>query len=150
VVIAKLGIDLAIVKAPAGYPYCNVAMYFGQPFVQPGESGPSYIFAHARTGMFGPIYQLVMFKRTPNVMVGMLVDVYTSDDMLHTYRIARVYPHQLSLERPLSATSDQLWLQTSEGPHGTPGKTQIMATPVSTVPADHAAAHPKPRIVVCG
>jgi hypothetical protein len=150
VVIAKLGIDLAVVKAPSGYPYCNVAMYFGKPFLQPGEPGPSYIFAHARTGMFGPIYQLVMFKRTPNVMVGMLVDVYTSDDMVHTYRIARVYVHQLSLKRPLSATSDQLWLQTSEGPHGTPGKTQILATPVSTAPADHAAANPKPHIVVCG
>ena len=150
IVIAKLGIDLAIVKAPKGYPYCNVAMYFGKPFGQPGGTKASYIFAHARDGMFGPIYKLVMFRRTPNVMVGMLVDVYTNDDQLHTYRITRVLPHQLSLARPAAATTDQLWLQTSEGPHGTPGKTQILAMPVSTTPATHADAHPKAHIVVCG
>jgi hypothetical protein len=150
IVIAKLKIDLAVVKAPKGYPYCNVAMYFGKPFAQPGEAKATYIFAHARDGMFGPIYQLVMFRHTPNAMLGMEVDVYTSDDMLHVYRIARVLPHQLSLDRALAARKDQLWLQTSEGPHGTPGKTQIIANPVSVSAADHAAAHPKARIVVCG
>ncbi len=150
IVIARLGIDLAVVKAPSGYPYCNVAMYFGKPFGQPGEKRATYIFAHARDGMFGPIYQLVMFRRTPNVMVGMLVNVYTSDDKIHTYRIARVLPHQLSLNQPLAVRRDQLWLQTSEGPHGTPGKTMLYANPVSVTTADHAAAHPKPHIVRCG
>ena len=150
IVIAKLGIDLAIVKAPSGYPYCNVAMYFAKPFGQPGETRATYIVAHARDGMFGPIYQLVMFRRTPNVMVGMLVDVYTSDDRVHVYRITRVLPHQLTLHRPLGVRKDQLWLQTSEGPHGTPGKTQVVADPVSVRAATHADAHPKARIVVCG
>ncbi len=150
IVIARLGIDLAVVRAPSGYPYCNVAMYFGKPLGQPGEKRATFIFAHARDGMFGPIYRLVMFRHTPNVMVGMLVDVYTSDDQVHRYKIARVLPHQLSLDRMLAVRRDQLWLQTSEGPHGTPGKTMLYANPVSVTAADHAAAHPKPHIVRCG
>jgi hypothetical protein len=150
VVITALGIDLAVVKAPRGYPYCDVAMSFAKPFGQPGEKRATYIFAHARDGMFGPIYQLVMFKHTPNVMVGMLVDVYTSDDRVHTYRIARVLPHQRSLDLALAVRKDQLWLQTSEGPHGTPGKTMLYANPVSVTAADHAAAHPAPHVRVCG
>jgi hypothetical protein len=150
VVVPDLGIDLPVVRAPNGYPYCNVAMYFGKPMGQPGQTKATYVFAHARDGMFGPIYNLVMVQRTPNRMVGMLVRVYTSDDRLHIYRIRRVYPHQLTLDRPLAATTEQLWLQTSEGPHGTPGKTQVLALPVSVAAADHAAANPKPHIVRCG
>jgi hypothetical protein len=152
VVIAKLGIDLAVVKSPpAGvYPYCNVAMYFGKPMGQPGEHRATYIFAHARDGMFGPIYVLTMVKRTPNKMVGMLVQVYTSDSKVHTYKIVKVLPHQLTLNTAVSVRTDQLWLQTSEGPHGTPGKTQVVANPVSVAPADYAASHPKAHIVRCG
>jgi hypothetical protein len=152
VVIPALGIDLAITKSPpAGvYPYCNVAMNFGKPFGQPGQAKATYIFAHARDGMFGPIYTLTMVKRTPNKMVGMEVDVYTSDSKKHVYKITRVLPHQLSLNRPLAATHDQLWLQTSEGPHGTPGKTQVMAEPVSVSDATYGASHPKAHIVRCG
>ena len=76
-VVPALGIDLAITKSPpAGvYPYCNVAMAFGKPLGQPGQNRATYLFAHARTGMFGPIYELTMVQRTPNKMVGMLVDV---------------------------------------------------------------------------
>ena len=152
VVVPELGIDLAITKSPAAgvYPYCNVAMYFGKPLGQPGQSRATYLFAHARDGMFGPIYQLTMVRRTPNKMVGMLVDVYTSDSKMHEYKITRVLPHQLTLNRALGARHDQLWLQTSEGPHGTPGKTMVIAEPVSVSAASYSAAHPKVRIVRCG
>jgi hypothetical protein len=151
VVVSALGIDLRVVKSPPArvYPYCNVAMYLTS-LGQPGEHRATYLFAHARDGMFGPIYELTMVKRTPNKMVGMLVDVYTSDSKVHTYKIVRVLPHQLTLNRPASVRSDQLWLQTSEGPHGTPGKTQVVANPVSVTPADYAASHPKTHIVRCG
>ena len=152
VVVPALGIDLAITKSPpAGvYPYCNVAMAFGKPLGQPGQNRATYLFAHARTGMFGPIYELTMVKRTPNTMVGMLVNVYTSDSKLHVYKITRVLPHQLSLNAAVAARHDQLWLQTSEGPHGTPGKTQVVAEPVSTSAATYAESHPKVHIVRCG
>ena len=152
VVVPDLGIDLAVTKSPPAsvYPYCNVAMYLGPPLGQPGQARATYLFAHARVGMFYPIYDLTMLERTPGKMVGMLVDVYTSDAMLHVYRITRVLPHQLTLDAAIAAGHDELWLQTSEGPHGTPGKTQVVAEPVSTAPTDAAAAHPRVHVVRCG
>ena len=81
----------------------------------------------------------------------MIVQVYTSDDVLHEYQITKVLLHQLTPRRRRSrATHDQLWLQTSEGPKGTPGKTQVVAEPLLTLPADHATANPTPHPVVCG
>jgi Sortase domain len=151
VVIPALQIDLPVVAPPSGYPYCNVAMYLESPGLgQPGQGRATYLFAHARDGMFGPIYNLVTVDRTPNKMVGMLVQVYTSDNKLYLYEITDVYPHQLNIDRATSATSEQLWLQTSEGPHGTIPKTQVLAMPLSVGAADPADAHPKARPVVCG
>ena len=155
VVIEALGIDLPIVKPRPGsaYPYCNVAMYLTDPRLgQPGGDKASYIYAHARDGMFGPIYDRAIQKEHggPGSMKGMIVQVYTSDDVLHEYQVTKVLLHQLSLNAPLAATHDQLWLQTSEGPKGTPGKTQLVAEPLLTLPADHATAHPTPHPVVCG
>lgn len=151
VVVPALRIDLPVVAPAPGYPYCNVAMYFeDQRFGQPGDGKATYLYAHARDGMFGPIYNLVIQQRTPNKMVGMIVQVYTSDNKLYLYEITNVYPHQTSLERPMSATSEELWLQTSEGPHGTIPKTQVLAKPLSVGAADPADAHPTPHPVVCG
>ena len=151
VVIAALRIDLPVVGAPSGYPYCNVAMYYSDPRLgQPGSGKATYIFAHARDGMFGPIYNLVMVQHTPNKMVGMIVQVYTDDNKLYLYEITKVYPHQLNLDGAFSATAEELWLQTSEGPHGTPGKTQVLAKPLSVGDADPKDAHPTPHPVVCG
>jgi hypothetical protein len=159
VVVPALNIDLPIVKGNDGYPYCNVAMYLHtantearDAFGQPGEGRATYLYAHARDGMFGPIYERSIQKKHggPQSMIGMLVKVYTSDDFLYEYEITKVYLHQLSLDAPLNATSEQLWLQTSEGPHGTPGKTQILAEPIEVLAADHKAAHPTPHPVVCG
>jgi len=151
VVIPALRIDLPVVAAPNAYPFCNVAMYVTDPRLgQPGEGKATYIFAHARDGMFGPIYNLVMQQHAPDKMLGMIVQVYTSDDKLYLYEITAVYPHQLNLNRPFSATTEQLWLQTSEGPHGTPGKTQVLALPLSVGEADPKDAHPTPHPVVCG
>ncbi|HEY7970361.1 MAG TPA: hypothetical protein VID95_10230 [Candidatus Limnocylindrales bacterium] len=155
VVIEALGIDLPIVKPRPGsaYPYCNVAMYLSDPRLgQPGGDKASYIYAHARDGMFGPIYDRAIQNEHggPSSMKGMLVQVYTSDDVLHEYLITKVLLHQLTLDTPLRATHDQLWLQTSEGPKGTKGKTQVVAEPLLTLPADHATANPTPHPVVCG
>jgi len=150
VVVPALQIDLPVVAAPPGYPYCDVAMYFGPPMGQPGEGRATYLFAHARDGMFGPIYNLAILQGTPQKMRGMIVQVYTSDNRLYLYEVSKVLLHQLNLDAPSSATSEQLWLQTSEGPKGTPGKTQLLATPLSVGNADPADAHPTPHIVKCG
>jgi hypothetical protein len=157
VVVPALNIDLPVVRGPNGYPLCNVAMYLhtgdgsaaGDSMGQPGEGRATYIFAHARDGMFGPIYHLAIEKNNPRKMLGMLVQVYTSDDKLYLYEITEVRLHQLNVDAAQAATTEQLWLQTSEGPKGTPGKTQLVGELLTVGAADHADAHPKPRPVAC-
>jgi hypothetical protein len=160
VVVPALDIDLPIVKGNDGYPLCNVAMYLHtantearDAFGQPGEGRATYLYAHARDGMFGPIYELAMVRKTPKKFLGMIVQVYTSDDKLYLYEITEYRLHAVgnaALQDAINADSEQLWLQTSEGPKGTPGKTQLIGKPVSVGPADHADANPKPRPVACG
>jgi hypothetical protein len=153
VVIEALGIDLPVIKPRGGstaYPQCNVAMYIQQ-LGQPGSGRATYLYAHARDGMFGPIYERAILKQSggPKSMVGMLVQVFTNDDLLFEYDITEVRLHQLNLDDAQDAQTDQLWLQTSEGPKGTPGKTQLVAEPLIVLPADHAEANPKPHPVTC-
>jgi len=157
VVIPALRIDLPVVKGNSSYPYCNVAMYLAtktatqaDSFGQPGEGRATYLYAHARDGMFGPIYELAIPGRNGKKMLGMVVQVYTSDDRLYLYEIREVRLHQLDLDAALGATSEELWLQTSEGPKGTPGKTQLRALPISVGDADPKDAHPKAKPVACG
>jgi hypothetical protein len=154
VVVPALNIDLPVVKPVGGsntYPQCNVAMYIKE-LHQPGEGMATYLYAHARDGMFGPIYLRAIKKLAggPKSMIGMLVEVYTSDDKLFIYEIKEVRLHQLNLNDAINATSEELWLQTSEGPKGTPGKTQLRALPLTVGQASHADAHPKARPVNCG
>jgi hypothetical protein len=153
VVVAALGIDLPVIKPRGGssaYPQCNVAMYIQELF-QPGSGKATYLYAHARDGMFGPIYERATLKRSggPRSMIGMLVEVYTNDDLVFEYEITQVRLHQLTLDTARAATTEQLWLQTSEGPKGTPGKTQLVALPLIVLPADPAAANPKPHPINC-
>lgn len=153
VVVEALGIDLPIIKPRGGsatYPQCNVAMYI-QELSQPGNGRSTYLYAHARDGMFGPIYERAIQKKSggPKSMIGMIVQIYTSDDLLYEYEIAEVRLHQLNLDDAIHATTEELWLQTSEGPKGTPGKTQLLALPLINLPADHKAAHPTPHPVTC-
>lgn len=147
--IPALKIDLPVIEGPPGYPLCNVAMYIRE-LAQPGEGGATYLYAHARDGMFGPIYERAIVKRQGGKMRGMIVQVYTSDDRLYLYEITEVRLHQTDLSDAIEATDEQLWLQTSEGPQGTPGKTQLIAMPISSGAADPADAHPKAKPVKCG
>ncbi len=150
--IPALDIDLPIIKptgGPNSYPKCNVAMYI-QELHQPGQGGATYLYAHARPGMFGPIYDLAIVKHKPNAMVGMFVEVFTSDDMRFTYEVTEVRLDQRNLDDAINAPSEELWIQTSEGPKGTPGKTQLLAMPLTIGAATHADAHPKAHPVTCG
>jgi hypothetical protein len=149
VVVPALGIDLPVVKGNAGYPYCNVAMYLSD-LGQPGEGRATYLYAHARDGMFGPIYQLAIQQHNAKKMLGMIVQVYTSDNRLYLYEIREYRLHALTLDTAMAATSEELWLQTSEGPKGTPGKTQLRAFLLSVGAADQKDANPKPKPLVCG
>jgi Sortase domain len=145
--VRGLGIDLAVVKGNTGYPYCNVAMYLPH-LSQPGFGKATYLYAHAREGMFLPLLRTKGFAQR-----GQVIDVWTSDDMLFQYRITEVrrdQPYTTGLDDPSAATTEQLWLQTSQGPNRTFGYTQVLAEPIGSRPANHATAHPTARPVVCG
>jgi hypothetical protein len=160
VVVPALKIDLPIVKGNSGYPLCNVAMYLHtanqssrDAFGQPGEGRATYLYAHARDGMFGPVYELAIQKRQPKRMLGMVVQVYTSDFKLYMYEIREYRLHAVgsaALDDAINAKKEQVWLQTSEGPKGTPGKTQLIASLISVSDADPKDALPKAKPVVCG
>jgi hypothetical protein len=138
--IAALDIDLPVVKGPAGYPYCDVAMYL-KDLGQPGQGRATYLFAHARPGMFEPLLTTKGVRMRGNV-----VEVWTSDDQLFLYEITEVRRGQTNLDDAQAATTEELWLQTSEGPHGTPGKTQVLALPLDVQPAiPPSDAHPKAK-----
>ena len=155
VVVESLGIDLPVIAPPnAGYPPCNVALYFDDPRLgQPGEGRSVYIYAHARTGMFLPLLTASQ-RDNGRAMLGSGVDVYTSDDQHFLYSITRVIRHVPAdthfLDAPLASTGETLWLQTSEGSSADKPKLQVVAEPILVGAADHAAAHPKPHPVACG
>lgn len=150
VVVAALGIDLPVILQPgnaASFPPCNVAMYVQQ-LHQPGQPGATYLYAHARTGMFLPILTASLTNNGQS-MIGMLIQVYTSDNMEFVYEVVEVRRHVTDLDSAFATTNQTLWLQTSEGPRGTIPKVQVIATPFSSSPADPAAAHPKANPVFC-
>ena len=148
VAIPALLIDLPVIKQPGdetSYPPCDVAMYIHS-LGQPGQPRATYLYAHAREGMF-----LALLESTRQELVGKIVQVWTSDDMLFLYEIYELRRDQRTLDDAVAATTEQLWLQTSEGPRGTPGKTQVIARPLSSGPAANPAdAHPTASPVDCG
>lgn len=145
--VADLDIDLPVVRGNNGYPYCNVAMYLPS-LSQPGFGKATYLYAHAREGMFLPLLRTKGFDQR-----GLVVDVWTSDDWLFQYRITEVRRDQDvqdGLDDPAAAVTEQLWLQTSQGPNRSFGYTQVIAEPIGSRPASHATANPRARPVVCG
>lgn len=156
VVIPGLGIDLPVVSEQLpmegnepGYPLCDVAQYLEE-FEDPGQLGTTYIYAHARIGMFAP---LLAASRTDDgrSLLGLNAFVYTNDALLYTYRIFLVKRHatDLSLAREVRPEERRLVLQTSEGPRGTIPVLQVAASLVSTVAAEADEAHPVAHPRVC-
>ncbi len=155
VVIRYLGIDLPIIsrdrrvpnQGPDLYPPCDVALYHTA-FEQPGRPGTTYLYAHAREGMF--LSLLEASERDDGAeIIGKVVRVYTSDDRLHLYRITKVKRHatDFSLVTDAPPDAEQLILQTSEGPRGTVPKLQVLAEPYEVREVTRQEARPpaKPR-----
>ena len=143
VVIPRLHVDLPVIRQPEGsgdFPLCDVALYFPD-LGQPGESRSTYIYAHARVGMFYPLY-IQAQDRNGARMIGDAVEVYTSDDKLFIYTISEVRRHQHDFDAAFADTNGDLWLQTSEGPNNSYPKLQVVATFTSVQDADPNAAHP--------
>jgi hypothetical protein len=148
--VPALGIDLPVTAQPGGpatYPACGVAMYIEQ-LGQPGQGRATYLYAHARERMFLPLLTQSEIDDGA-AMLGMLVQVWTSDDRLFVYEIREVRRHATDLDDAVAAKHEQLWLQTSEGPRGTVPKLQVVAELLSTNPADPADAHPVPSPIAC-
>lgn len=153
--IPALRIDLPVVSGelvvegnPDMYPLCDVAMYLTQ-FVQPGEAGTTYIYAHAQRGMFLPLLRASTMDDGAG-MIGALIEVHTSNDELHLYEIVLVKRHATDLSLATdSGEEEQLVLQTSEGPSGTVPKLQVAARPVSVIRATGDEARPSPQPRVC-
>jgi hypothetical protein len=152
VVIPRLQIDLPVMlqqgDAYGDYPLCDVALY--QPLLgQPGQGRATYIYAHAREGMFLPLL-LASQINNGQQLIGDAVQVYTSDDYVFNYQISEVHRHVTDMNAAFATTTETLFLQTSEGPHGTIPKLQVIATYVSSEKADPKDAHPAahPRICV--
>ena len=151
VVVRDLGIDLPIVAPPrvssGRFPWCNVAEFLAT-LSRPGRPGPTFVYAHAREDMFLPIL-LESRIRGGRAMLGMRVEVFTSDDRRFTYQVAQVLRHVESLDFAYRETAEELILQTSEGPSGTVGKTMLVAQPAGDVRASSADAHPVANPVAC-
>ncbi len=149
--IAALKIDLPVISQPAGFPACNVAMFLGDDRLgQPGQGRAVYLYAHARTGMFLPILNASKVSNGKK-MVGMVVEVWTSDNQRFLYVVTKVkrhVPYDEAVGPAIVAKTEQLWLQTSEG-RGTQPKLQLFAEPLSQEPASRAEANPKPKPVDC-
>jgi hypothetical protein len=149
--VAALGIDLPVIAQPDPTVVpCGVAMYLGE-MSQPGANRATYLYAHAQRGMFLPILDASKVNNGFK-MIGMIVEVYTSDDKLFLYEVTKVIRHvpfDTGLDDALAATTDQVWLQTSEGIGTKFPKLQLLAEPLSNGPADPVKAHPTPKPRAC-
>ncbi len=148
IAIPSLKIDLPIVKPTSSYPPCNVALYLRE-LSQPGEAGVAFIYSHARKGMFLPLLERSKINNGAS-MLGMTVKVWTSNNLVTTYQITKVRRHVTSLGNAFDLETQQLWIQTSEGPRGTDGKLIVVAKRIGVEAASQEAAHPIARPVACG
>ena len=154
VVYTALDIDLPIVAQTFGpgkgaYPLCDVAQYL-EIFRQPAEEGTTYIYAHAREGMFLPLLR-ASERNNGRSMLGDLVQVYTADGQLYLYEIFDVKRHSRNfrLADEVPPGEHRLVLQTSEGPKGTIPKLQVAARMLSVGSVPLAEANPKPKARDC-
>jgi Sortase domain len=150
VAIPGLRIDLPVV-VPARketFPPCDVAEFLPT-FDLPGEAGTTYIYAHARKGMFLPIL-VASWRKNGRAMIGDEVHVWTDDDRHYVYEIVRVRRHQHSLDWALELPPESLVLQTSETPYATGTKVMLVARYQEVRPATHREAHPKAKPRRCG
>jgi hypothetical protein len=133
---------------------CDVAEIFplGHAQEAPGLPQALYVYAHAQAGMFLPLLTASQVNNGA-AMIGMYVEVYTDDNQNHVYEITEVLrhgPYNSSLfDRALAATTDQLWLQTSEDSSASGTKLEVVAEPIGVIAATQAAAHPAGKGRVC-
>lgn len=148
IVIPALAIDLPVMLQTNGlFPLCDVALYEPQ-LGQPGQGRATYIYAHARVGMFLPLLTASLVDNGQSLL-GDIVEIYTSDSNLFKYRLVEVDRHVLDMNDAFAAHTEEVFLQTSEGGHGTVPKLQVLAAFLSTGTTDSKSAHPVAHPRVC-
>jgi len=149
VTITSLGIDLPIIAAaPAEtFPFCNVAEYIPS-WGLPGGKGITYLYAHARAGMFGPLLVSVL-DNGPASLIGLSVLVYTANKTQYRYKIDAVFPHVLNWDHADAAPAGDIILQTSETPNSSGTKLMVRAAPVGTSANQAAATALAPHPLAC-
>ena len=147
VAVSGVGIDLPVIRGPSGYPLCRVAMYFASA-AQPREPGVTFIYAHARPGMFLPLLTRSRINGGAT-LIGRTVQVWTSDSYVSYYRIIKVRTTSNAMAGVSVLTRERLWLQTSTGPNRTYAKLIVEASRYKTVKTTYAASHPAAHPVSC-
>lgn len=142
--------DLAVAGNEGGYPLCDVSQYLTY-FAQPGVVGTTYLYGHAREGMFLPLLQ-ESERQNGKGILGALIQVYTTDGKVYLYELFQVKRHatDFDLANDLEPGEQRLILQTSEGPSGTVPKLQVAARFLNVQPGNVREATPKPHPVPCG
>jgi hypothetical protein len=150
VAIAALGIDLPVIRPRADetYPLCDVAEFLPS-YGLPGLPGVTYLYAHARTGMFLPLL-LESRDDDGSALIGKEVELYSSDLFRRRYTITEVHRKVRDLEVVNDLDGDALILQTSETSRSSGTKLVVVARPTDE-PAltSERAARPVPRPRVC-
>ncbi len=119
--IARLGIDLAIIEGDGiDAPIGKAAHYPGSGW--PGSGSNTYIYAHARVGMFLPLWQ---------VRIGDTVELRLVDGTSRSYVVAEILPRvRYDAVQYLQPTkTEQLTLQTSTSYYPTAPKFVVIAVP---------------------
>jgi LPXTG-site transpeptidase (sortase) family protein len=126
--IARLAIDLPIAEGDIERDTVqqqtpdNFAFHFPGTAI-PGDGGNSYIYAHARRGMFLSLW---------NARVGDEVMIVTPDGRERRYVVSEVHPRveptDVSWAQP--TTTERLTLQTSTGPNPDDPRFVVIALPV--------------------
>ncbi|MDQ3689248.1 MAG: hypothetical protein M3406_04285 [Chloroflexota bacterium] len=117
---------------------------------QPTDEGTTYIYAHAREGMFLPL--LDASERDDGAeLLGVEVQVYSDDGQLHRYEIFEVERHAKDYDLANSTPEGErrLILQTSEGAGADVPKLVIGAEYLGSEEVDIGEATPEAQPREC-
>lgn len=127
--VPRLGIDLPLAEGDLVRDMVDQATPLGAAFrmpwsMLPGEGGNTYVYAHARRGMFLSLWQ---------ARIGDGVTLVRPDGSLLRYRVVEVVPRvpadDLTYFQPTS--EERLTLQTSSGPKASDPRFVVLAAPVA-------------------
>jgi len=151
ILIETLGIDLPVIRPPEDetFPFCDVAEFLPA-YGLPGLPGVTYLYAHARAGMFLPL--LETSRRANGAgMLGRETQLFSSDGFRRRYVITEVHRHVHDLDVVNRLSGDALVLQTSETSHSTGAKLVVVARPKGiATPVSMPSARPVARPRACG